>query len=149
MFLSRMISECYFFFFLSGESVNLFLLGAAYKSWRNQFSPLKTGSETDLGMEFHTFEITKYTVQTAPRRSKRKVDLVVRGESSLLWSLWRLHQRRWKHRATPLDKMPSIHSANVYWPPGLRPMLGIGEPEIQVIAHAPAPQKLTVAPLSG
>lgn len=80
MFLSRMKNECYFYFFPSGESVDPFLLGTACKSWRNHFSHLKSGSETDLGKSFHAFEITRYTVEPAPRRSCRKVDLVMRGD---------------------------------------------------------------------
>lgn len=45
-----------FIFFSSGESVDSFLLGAAYKSWRNHFSSSKTDSETDLGKEFNTLK---------------------------------------------------------------------------------------------
>lgn len=84
MLLSRMKNECFFFFFLSGESVNPFLLGAAYQSWRNQFSYSKTGSGNDVGKELHTFEITKYPGQPAAGGSRRNVDLVVRGEESPL-----------------------------------------------------------------
>lgn len=78
MFLSGMKNECYFIVFLLGSFLTPFLLGAAYRGWRNRFFHLETGSKTDLGKEFHTFEITRYTVDPAPRRSRRKVGLVRR-----------------------------------------------------------------------
>lgn len=74
------MSVIFIFIFPSEESVDPFLLGAACKSWRNCFSHLKTGSETDFGKEFHPFEITRHTVEPAPRRNRRKVDLVMRGD---------------------------------------------------------------------
>lgn len=46
------------------------------------FSHLKTSSETDLGKEFHASEITRYTVEAAPRWGWRKVDLVMRVRGS-------------------------------------------------------------------
>lgn len=78
MFLCRKKKECCFSFFPSGELVDPFLLGTACKSWRNHFSSSKTASETDLGKELNTFEITRCTVKPVPRRSRRKVDLVTR-----------------------------------------------------------------------
>lgn len=71
MFLSGMKNECYFF--PSGDFVDPFLLGAAYKAWRNCFLHLKIGSETDLGREFHTYEHDKKcTVEPAQKEAEGK-----------------------------------------------------------------------------
>lgn len=112
MFLSRMKNECYFYLFPSGESVDPFLLGAACKSWRNCFSHLKTGSETDLGKEFHTSEITRYAVEPAPRRS-RKAALVMRDEKSPLQQACEGFIRGGSS-TDAFGQMSSIRSANVY-----------------------------------
>lgn len=134
------------FFFLSGESVNPFLLGAACKSWKNQFSHLKNVSEMDLGKEFHTFEITKYPVQPVSRGSRRKMDLVLRGESFLQVAcedfirgggsperhLWTTRQRF----RVFIDHRPQAYAR--YWGPKMKGM-----------ALVPALQKLTLASLSG
>ena len=92
MFLSGMKKECYFF--PSGEFFDPFLLGAAYKAWRNCFLHLKTGSETDLGGEFHTFEITKWHCRAYPKRSRRKVGLVRRDSRFLLQEIFEGFFRR-------------------------------------------------------
>lgn len=72
------------------------------------------------------------------------------------WTWWweairGLRERRWKHRAAPLDKISSIHSANVCWSPVTMvpdPVLGTGESEIKVMASALKLQKLIFSPPS-
>lgn len=92
------------------------LLGAAYKAWRNCFLHLKIGSETDLGRECHTFEMTKKcTVEPAKKKQKEKRGLVrKRFRFSLQETCGGFFRRVEAHSNAFGQRLSSVHSANVY-----------------------------------